>query len=1196
MQIRSGYSFRRAVGHLPEVVSRLTEIGSTTFPLCDRLSTFGFVDATKLATKAGMRMIYGVELPATPALGEKRQTTDDWKFFAKSDLQPLHDAIWTATNNPGREPSILYSQALKAKDLIVVAGERLLVDALPKDVGHDFYVALAPNTPKGLIKAASARGLRFLASGCNAYPRESDLEFYRVALGRRASTQTYPQHICSDDELRAWFEEEEVDPELVAGAFDNRARVMAECTVVLRKARLFSPSKEKTLEQMCRDGAGPRNIDLNDPVYSERLEHELRLINEKDFGDYFYILADLVNWAKQRMVVGPARGSSCGSLVCYLLGITSIDPIPYGLLFARFIAPEREDLPDVDIDFADSSRDLVFEYAEERFGKDHVARLGTVSMFQARSALKQAGQSLDIPLWRTEKVVDSIIVRSSGDSRVMNTLEDTLEGTDAGRAIVKEYPEIRMAERMEGHPFTASQHAAGLLVTDEPIARFVAVDARTKAAWITKKGAEDLNLLKIDALGLTQLSVFERCLELIGEEPRSAYLEAIPLDDPAAFAVMNKGHLSGIFQFTGTALRSLAGQITFGHIDDLVALSALCRPGPLSSGGTMAWVRRRNGEPVPPGIHPMLDELTMETYGVVIYQETVMRIVKDIGNFSWKDTSTIRKLMSNRSGDESFRKFNEVFIEGAVANGLTAEQAASIWKEVDGMGSWCLSGDTALKNPHPNHLLGHFTIKELYEANGFPPGLNSPKRQKLLCWDGAGLKPKRSVAVKYSGKKETLTLKTKTGRSIRATKEHRFLMPSGAYRPLGELAVGDFVMIEFEGCKPTARLAARRTGTGSGRHNWRAKELKGGEFFGGARGNRTKLKAEFKVCQRCFDAPVQETHHRDMDHTNHAYSNLMAVCRKCHKQYHREAGTTPAPYQKGHLVQPDEITSIDYFGIEDTYDISMPEPHNNFLAGGIVVHNSFNKSHAVAYGIVSYWCAYLKGHFPLEFAAATLDAEVDPSKQLAMLRELAAEGVTYVSIDPEHSGARWAVAGRSLIGPLTLIKGVGPSKLRDILESRTSGKPLKPALAKQLANAKTDIDSLFPIEDAVKRLHPDLGKINIFSEPTPVIDVQCGVHGQVMIFGLLVKSSPRSENEEVNIAKRGGRRVVGPDQSLNLFFRDGTDEIFAKIDRFQFERLGRPIVENGHVGKSLYAVKGTCPAGFRMITVSNVRYLGEIDE
>jgi hypothetical protein len=260
---------------------------------------------------------------------------------------------------------------------------------------------------------------------------------------------------------------------------------------------------------------------------------------------------------------------------------------------------------------------------------------------------------------------------------------------------------------------------------------------------------------------------------------------------------------------------------------------------------------------------------------------------------------------------------------------------------------------------------------------------------------------------------------------------------------------------------------------------------------------------------------------------------------------------------------------------------------------------AFNKSHAVAYGIVSYWCCWFKAHHPLEFAAATLDSESEPLRQIKLLRELSKEGTEYVSVDPGNSVDRWSITEKGnrkiLVGPLTQIKGVGPATVSEILLSRAEGKELKPSLKKRLLAAKTEIDSIYPIADRVKKLFPDLSTINIISSPKNIIDVQCGVGGEVMIIGVLNKINPKDENEAVNVARRG-YAVKGPIRALSLFILDDTDEIYCKIDRFNFERLGVSMIERGRAGKSIYAIKGTVPNFFRMILVKSYRYIGDMTE
>lgn len=950
--IRTGYSFRTAVGHLPEVISRLKEIEWKVAPIADRCSTFGFVKWTKLAKAAGLRPIYGVELGVTSALGEKKPTLDYWTFLATNSLRPLHDLVFLATSNPGREPSITYQQALATDGLIKISGERLPVEAVAGDLFRsgpkDFFFGLSPATPKGLLRRAKEAGLAPVAMSSNVFPRAGDREFYRVALGKRSGTQTYPQHILSDDEWREAVRWIATDDDMTQ-ALLYRSMIFEGCEAELKTATMLIPEKPKTLRAMCEEGAKTLSINLREPIYKIRLDRELALIAEKKFEDYFYIIADMVNWAKARMVVGPARGSSCGSLVCFLLGITAIDPIPFKLLFERFIDTTRSDLPDIDLDFSDVRRQLVFDYAEEKYGSDRVARLGTVGMFQPRSALNQAGAALRIPRWQIEKVLDNIIIRSAGDSRALQQLEDTLKDTDVGRKLLAESPEMLIAGRMEGHPNNASQHAAGIVITEDPVMECVAVDARTKSAMCDKYDAESLNLLKIDALGLTQLSIFERTLALIGQPDVSGWLEKIPLDDPLALDVLNKGHFAGIFQFMGGALQSLVKQIEVTSIHDMIAITALARPGPMVSGGATSWVKRKNGSERISYPHPLFEPYLNGTLGVVAYQEQVMEIGRNIGDLSWEDVTQLRKAMSKSLGKEYFNQYGDRWKKAAAKKGIPEETLTKVWDDLCAYGSW-----------------------------------------------------------------------------------------------------------------------------------------------------------------------------------------------------------------------------------------------------------SFNLSHAVAYGMVSYWCCWLKAHHPIEFAAATLDAESDPSRQIALLRELKEEGIDYIAIDPELSSERWEPSTREnrrvLVGPLTNVKGFGSVAVQEILESRRSGEALKPSIAKRLAEAKTEIDTLYPVRDRIAALHPDLAAINIVTEPTAVIDVQCGVEGSVMILAVARRIAPTNENEPAKVAKRNGRVLYGPTQSLNMFFADDTDEIFCKIDRFIFERLGVPVVERGRAGKAIYAIKGTVPRDFRMIKVSAIRYLGDLTD
>jgi len=1204
MVVRTGYSFKKVYGHLKDVLSRLQECGYPAAPIADHCSTFGFVRWNKLCEKAGIKPVFGVELPVTTNLGDKRPILDNWTFIAKDSLRPLHDLIGVATSNAGRDPSLNYRQALSAEGVFKIAGHTARLDEMsPRE---DLYIGLSPAINKGFFTKAAKEGYSFLARSDNYYPREEDKEAYRVALGRRSNTQTYPLWILSPDEWNDalhWVNEDER-----LAAIDNANAVMAGSNAKLVKAEMLKPQEAYSLHDLCVKGANALGVNLDDPIYSARLERELALIESKGFSDYIFIIADLVSWAKKRMVVGPARGSSCGSLVCYLTGITSIDPIPYGLLFERFIDINRNDLPDIDIDFSDERRDLVFQYAEEKYGNDHVGRLGTVGIFRPKSALNQVGESLAIPKWMVEKTADGIINRSGGDSRALQALEDTLLSTDMGRKLLDEFPEARIAIQFEGHPQNASQHAAGIIITEKPLTEYVAVNTRSNAVMCDKKDAEDLNLLKIDALGLTQLSIFERTLELIGEKPKSGFLEKLPLDDQAAFDVLNKGHFAGVFQFMGGALKSLTKQINVRQLEDIVSITALARPGPMATGGANSWVKRKNGQEAIVSLHPMLTELTKDTFGIVIYQETVMAMVRELGRMSWEDTSAIRKAMSGRLGNEFFEKFWLKFKDGALQNGIEEETAKAIWDQINTMGSWafnrCISGGTKIKLAATGSNLpkGGITVAELYRRYEQAPS-QWIKQRRMKPWlvslhpDGRGW-PQKALKIIKNGKKVCWRYKFDDGSKVDCTPDHKFFV-DGKWLPIGKAKLGsEFAALE------AAPQPFTGTGEGKGHSKGKRWSIREGDRKGANnvawKNGATKYKQEFKLknngcpCQDCKQVKSRmEAHHNDFDEGRQRPKDLVWLCASCHKKRHYEVNRKKR-WQKGMQRTTKVLLSKTKIGPRQTYDIEMPKHHNFTLANGLVTHNS----HAVAYGIVSYWCCWLKAHHPLEFAAATLDAEKDPEKQLQILRELRDEGIDYLPVDPEHSTDRWAIAEREgrklLVGPLTQIHGIGPAKVSVILKARAAGEELSPKIVEQIKKGKTKIDHLYPVQHAVKELHPDLNEIGIVTKPTPINEVQCGIEGNVVIIGIARKIAPKDENEEVNVKRRGGKRYSGPTAALNLFVADDRDEIFVKVNRFLFEKYGREIVERGRAGNAIYAIKGYCPKDFRMISAQQIKYLGDL--
>jgi len=952
--ISTGYSFRHAVGSLAEVISRIKEIGWSEAPVADRLSTFSFVKWDRMTKEAGLRPVYGVSLGVVPERGVKKPIVDWWKFFAKDSLEPLHDLLYRATSREG-DSWVTYEEMMTGgfDGLIAITGSRVLLDNI--SVHEDLYVAMSPATPKGLWVEAKDRGHRFVAISDNCYPRRDDERMYLAALGWRSSTQTYPRHIMGDAELREaiWY----CGYEDFSVAVKNRQKILTRCRAEMKKAALLRPPQEKTLREMCVEGAKRRGCDLSDPVYAERLEKELRIIDEKNFADYFFVVADILQWARQHMICGPGRGSSSGSLVCWLLEITAVDPIKFDLVFERFIDITRADYPDIDVDLSDERRELVFGYLREKYGREKVARLATVILFQSKSALNQIGAAIGVPKWMVEETVNSVITRSKGDSRADYKVMDTFTMTSAGQKLAAEYPEIAIAGRIEGHPVTSSQHAAGVVLTNEPVRKYVGVRGHDDLAMVDWQDAKDIDLIKIDILGLTQLSTFERCLEMVGIREPGKFLEELPLDDPGALDVLNQRKMSGVFQFQGATTKQVVHQLDrITEFEDIVSITALCRPGPLGSGGTQSWVNRKNGVEKVEVFHEAFLPYLEKTMGVMVYQEQVMRICREIGGMSWGDVTALRKAMGKSLGMEYFDSYRDKYLPGAIAKGVPEEAAMKMW---DGMCSFGMYG--------------------------------------------------------------------------------------------------------------------------------------------------------------------------------------------------------------------------------------------------------FNRAHAVAYGLLTYWCCWLKAHHPVEFAAATLDAEHEPNKQVEILRELKGEGVDYRAVDPEVSTDRWTVKTEGnrkvLVGPLTLVKGVGPAMMQKVVAARSGGAPLTEKMKERLSKLTTSIDSLYPVSDATAKLWPKLLEEGKVTKPLEeamkhVVDVSKVYderRGQsAMVIGVLVRNHPLNENEPGRVARRGYAIKKGPLQALNFHLRDDTGEIFCKLSRHQYSKFGERLIA-GRPGKSLFVIMGKIPPDFRMLWVNDVKYLGEID-
>jgi len=481
----------------------------------------------------------------------------------------------------------------------------------------------------------------------------------------------------------------------VPEAITNTIEIAERCNVELELGRVYLPKfkvpegKElKTyLRQLAGDGLRRHLEKLDKGVeeeYRNRLDVELDVIEKMDFPGYFLVVWDFVNFAKENGIpVGPGRGSAAGSLVAFSLGITDIDPIPYGLLFERFLNPGRTSLPDIDIDFDMDRRDEVIDYVRRKYGVENVAQIITFGTLQARGVIRDVGRVMNMPYNEVDKIAKLV-------PQVLNiTLKEAQKQEPRFGELAEKDPQVarllETAMALEGLNRHASTHAAGVVISDEPLTRHVPLCRGTKGEVLTQYAMNEIQrigLVKFDFLGLRTLSVLHDAAALVkrrpAQEDREFQLDTIPLGDGGTFSLLAGGETTGIFQLESSGMRDLLVKLRPEEFEDLIALLALYRPGPLNSGMVDDFIKRRHGRKEIAYPHPRLEEILRSTYGVILYQEQVMRIASTLAGFSLADADILRRAMGKKKPEE-MSKQKEKFIAGAGKKKIPPAKAEEVF-------------------------------------------------------------------------------------------------------------------------------------------------------------------------------------------------------------------------------------------------------------------------------------------------------------------------------------------------------------------------------------------------------------------------------------------------------------------------------------------------------------------------------------
>ena len=783
LHIHSDYSLLDGASQLEPLAAKAVEMGMPAIALTDHGVMYGAIELLKTCKKAGIKPIIGNEMYLINGDITKQEKRPRYhQVILAKNTQGYKNLVKLTTKShlDGVQGRGIFSRPCINKDLLEQHHEGLIVTSaclggeIPQAImqnrldvayrvakwykdlfGEDYYLEIQDHgSPEDrivnveIVRIARELDIKIIATNDSHFISCVDVEAHDALLciqtGKLVTEDkrlrySGTEYLKSADEMRRLFRDhlpQDVIDEAVANTVEVAEKV--EDYDILGNPQIpnfpvpAGHTGETYMAKVSRDGLLERleiaSYDEAPPEYQARLEYEIQMMHQMGFATYFLVVWDYIKFARDTKIpVGPGRGSAAGSLVAYCMGITNIDPVHHGLLFERFLNPERKSMPDVDTDFCIEKRENVIEYVTEKYGKDHVAQIITFNRMTSKAVLKDVARVLDIPYGESDKMAKMIPVARGKPAKLKvmidpektpeKAFQEKYESGDLVPGTAVTYQRwLDMAITIEGTNKTFGMHAAGVVISAKPLDELVPLQRNNDGAVITQYYMEDVEavgLLKMDFLGLRNLTMIQKAVDYVEQTCGKVLdMDKVAYNDPETYKLLSRGELGGVFQLESSGMRQIVRDLKPDGLDDISSVLALYRPGPLDAGLIPKFIDRKHGREQIDYPHELIQPILEETYGIMIFQEQIMKIAQDMAGYSLGEADLLRRAMGKKK-QSAMDMHRGKFIEGSVANGVPKKTVEELWDQMVNFAQYCF-------NKSHSMAYGYVTYQTAYLKANYP--------------------------------------------------------------------------------------------------------------------------------------------------------------------------------------------------------------------------------------------------------------------------------------------------------------------------------------------------------------------------------------------------------------------------------------------------------------------------------------------